>query len=476
MKFSSKQILLLPALLSVILSPGQNIKCSCADNFEFVRKYLQQNHAAFSDNVTTARQGEYKALSTTILKEIKQDSGKTNCSYFIEEYLRFFKDKHIYIRTKSIPVDENDSVAVAVIKASENYKKTEWVTLNTGQINRLNKKSLQEVEGIYHSFLYPGYTIALIKAGLKYKGVIVESSSVLWRPGQVKFILTPEADNLFDATLSLKDHSKQRKRVSFYNGTFEDLYFSKNPQKENNEGVFEFNRLNDSTCYLRVSSFLGSYFNLLDSCYKKHYDEITSTPYLVIDVRDNAGGSDDCYQGLIDFIYTNPIVSDVLDMYVTPANLAIYQNELSKMLNDSSSYGSDAISSMRGYVEKMKMAKQNSFIPMDSAEYTTRSETLRFPKKVAVVYNRNSASSCEGFIFSAMQSKKVTTFGENSAGYTGYGNVFAVDVPNSNLMLGCTTTRYQYRRKFDGVGIPPKYRLLFNKNWIEDVLRKLCKK
>jgi hypothetical protein len=174
-------------------------------------------------------------------------------------------------------------------------------------------------------------------------------------------------------------------------------------------------------------------------------------------------------------VYTGPILNDPLEMYVTPGNIATYKNELAKALADSSAYGPESIKDMRGYIQKMEHAKPYTFIPMDNAgiSFTTRKKVYPYPKKVAIVYNHNTASSGESFIFDAMQSKKVITMGENSGGYTGYGNVFAVPVPGSDLTLGCTTTRYPHRRKFDGIGIKPAWHLEVDGNWLPAALKHL---
>jgi hypothetical protein len=144
---------------------------------------------------------------------------------------------------------------------------------------------------------------------------------------------------------------------------------------------------------------------------------------------------------------------------------------------DSLAYGPTVVTEMRGYIKKMEQAKPYTFIPMDNAgiSYTTRKKVYPYPKRVALVYNHNTASSAESFIFDALQSKKVITMGENSGGYTGYGNVFVVPVPGSDLTLGCTTTRYPLRRKFDSIGIRPSYHLNLDGNWLVLALKRLVK-
>ncbi len=475
-----KNLLFLIAVLFFIAKPKAQVKqCNCKENFAFVKSYIEQNHAAFSDNITLERRKEYDLFCEKLKTAIQFDSCKTNCAYFISLYLEFFKDKHIYIQERINNINENDTAAVAAVLNSVAYKSTETMALSSSVIETLKKKRPEEVEGIYYSYPFPGYTVALTRTDKKYKAVILESSSVLWKKGQVKFVLTPEKWPAFDAVVLLKDHTRQRKKIKFYDGTLEELYFTKRKEiYSQSTPLFEFSHLNDSTTYLHVTTFSGPYFNYLDSCYKAHYNEIISKPFLVIDVRNNGGGSENCYQGLIDFIYTGPMKNDIADMYVTPQNLTVYKTELQKELADSANYGAESIRTMQEYVAKMEKAPIPSFIPMDGDKttYITRNKILPYPRKVALIYNHLSASSCEGFIFHAIQSSKVITFGENSGGYTGYGNVFAVEVPGSNLTVGCTTTRYREYRKYDEIGIAPQYKLNFNADWMNRVQKIMKKK
>ncbi len=472
------QLVMLTLFFHFGKATAQLANCNCKENFAFVKAYMEHNHAAFNDNVTAVTRNVYDKFCKKIASDIQFDSCRSNCGYFLSEYLHFFKDKHIYIQENINPVNESDSSTVSAVLQSEAYKNAERIAIDSNKIKSLEKKDRNEIEGIYHSFPYPGYTIALIIAGRIYKAVVLESSSVLWKGGQVKFTLSPVDKSVYDAKVFMKDHSLQRKKVQFSNGTFEDLYFTKDKELYNqSEPLFVFRQLNDSTNYLHVNSFLGYNYTILDSFYKASYNVIISKPYLVLDVRNNGGGSDNCYQGLLDFIYSGPMKNDMLDIYVTPENLNTYKKELEHQMKDSANYGRESILKMQQYVHKMEMAKPYTFISMDNenTSYLTREKVLPYPKKVALIYNHFSASSCEGFILYAQQSKKVTSFGENSGGYTGYGNVFTISVPNSNLFLGCTTTRYRLHRKYDGIGITPEYKLNFTGNWLSVVLKQLTK-
>ena len=120
-------------------------------------------------------------------------------------------------------------------------------------------------------------------------------------------------------------------------------------------------------------------------------------------------------------------------------------------------------------MNKMQKATPYTFVPMGNGKPSmTRYTALKgYPDKIAVIYNRNCASACESFLFEIRFSKKVITVGENSGGYTGYGNVMSVTTPCGNT-LAWTTTRYRDQRQYDFVGIPPKYRIPPSESdWVE---------
>ncbi|MDR3713645.1 MAG: S41 family peptidase [Puia sp.] len=465
-------------VIASIACRAQDNSCDCGTHFDFVKSYMERNHAAFRDNVPGDRRAAYAKFCADISAVILKDHCKTHCSYFIDRYLKYFKDRHIYIEETFPSIDDQDTAAVNLFRQSYAFMHTERMVLDSQAMERLKHRKGDEIEGVYYSFPSDNYTIAVIKSSGCYKGVIIESSTKLWERGQVKFILSPilspGKDPVFSVRLYLRDHSLQQKTVHFNTGTLTELFLSKNRQNAIKSAIpFEFRRLNENTHYLKVGSFNGPLFNLLDSCYKVHARQITESPYLVIDIRDNGGGADKCYQGLIDFAYTHPIANDIGEIYVTPDNLQVYQHELDKILADSVAYGEGAADDMRSYIKKMQRAKLYTFAAMDNdrVSYNTRDTVFANPRKIVVLYNRNTASSAESFILDAMQSRKVITAGENSGGYLGYGNVFAVAVPHSNMTLGCTTIRYRKRRKLEGVGIPPMVPLNPETDWVAEALK-----
>jgi C-terminal processing protease CtpA/Prc len=101
------------------------------------------------------------------------------------------------------------------------------------------------------------------------------------------------------------------------------------------------------------------------------------------------------------------------------------------------------------------------------------------PREVAIIQDRGCASSCEGFVLRARQSRKVTTYGTNTSGIHDYGNVRESKAPCGTLVLRHPTTRAGYMPEgaIDNVGIPPQVAIpateVFPVDW---VLRRMAER
>ena len=116
----------------------------------------------------------------------------------------------------------------------------------------------------------------------------------------------------------------------------------------------------------------------------------------------------------------------------------------------------------------MKAAREYSFIPqVENALSEWSMVGITYPRKVAVLYNRNTASSAENMITYCIQSSKVVTLGENSGGYLGYGDVMETHTPCGHFRLRSTTTKYKNNSRYEFIGIEPMIKLPPGSDWIE---------
>ena len=178
----------------------------------------------------------------------------------------------------------------------------------------------------------------------------------------------------------------------------------------------------------------------MDSFYQSIDLSIQSKPYLIIDLRNNGGGAEECYFDLIKYVYTKPLHVDKAEVWVSSDNIRRYEE---------AGYSQKLI-------DRMKNTKPFTFIPQtkDTISNWTMTGTDN-PKKIALLFNQETASSAEGMIMYCVQSDKVITLGENSGGYLGYGDVMTTTIPCNKYSIRSTTTRYINKSKHEFIGIKP---------------------
>lgn len=210
--------------------------------------------------------------------------------------------------------------------------------------------------------------------------------------------------------------------------------------------------------------------------YDKYDSLITSKPNLIIDVRNNGGGSDGCVVPLLEYIYTKPFYQDTVEVYATKGNIKRYEEFYeTRIKNDTINYDNDYRKSFTDEIEKMKTVPNKTFIPRAMGELIKGDTILKYPSKVAIIINKGCASSCETLLFWAKESDKTILVGENSGGFVGYGEVTETETPNFKFILRCTMTRYRQQRKYEATGVIPNFYLSLQKDWIEQALELLKK-
>jgi C-terminal processing protease CtpA/Prc len=98
---------------------------------------------------------------------------------------------------------------------------------------------------------------------------------------------------------------------------------------------------------------------------------------------------------------------------------------------------------------------------------------------IAIIFNKYTASSAEGFILQASTSKKVKTYGENSKGAVMYGDWMPLHLPELNISVAITTKKMIFKNNedYESIGILPDIDLTIrNENeWLEIILKQMEK-
>jgi C-terminal processing protease CtpA/Prc len=229
-------------------------------------------------------------------------------------------------------------------------------------------------------------------------------------------------------------------------------------------------KLSDNTVYLRLPSFNISQKKSIDSLINANHNLITSTPNLIIDVRNNGGGSDASYDELIQYLYTNPIRYIGVQSYSTKLNNQRFLT-YTKNMNFSEE-------DRKEFFERYKKLNQHlgEFVTDDSVSISILKKIYSYPKNVGILINRGTGSSAEQFLIDAMQSKKVKLFGTSTLGSLDMSNINSVISPNNDFILSYSTTKSLRLPEFvvDASGIQPNYYIdnsIPEEKWIEFVTK-----
>lgn len=218
-----------------------------------------------------------------------------------------------------------------------------------------------------------------------------------------------------------------------------NAYFS--VKKENVVEVLsnqtEIKALNEGSILLRLPSFEWSEKKIIDSLLKTQEGLLNKSPYWIIDLRGNGGGTDYTFQSLIPYLYTQPILSKPDEFWSSEDNIAILENNLK---------GMNAAAPQRNILMSIISLMQKNpgqFVNPSGRDVfsSTLDSVYAYPKKIAILMDKGTLSSAESFLLMARQSKKVTLFGENSGGSLDYANVQYFDIPCDDYSLAIAISR-----------------------------------
>jgi len=431
--------------------------CNCTNEFLYIKDQITHNYAGFKDKVNGSTNKAYAAYTQRILKATTGVTTPHHCALLINDWLNFFKDRHIQF-------GENALSAAALQKI---VAETESVTLTQQQLTRL--KQSKGIDGIYWSS-DSVYRIAIVKSPnhiRNYAGVIIQSKTASWKQGQV--ILELRKSNQKDELIGISydtDHTPYSERFPITANAVGAWQREGTVSNENDDSSAEKvagKLLSEKTLYLKIRSFDQSNAANIDSLFKTYKAVLDKTPNLIIDVRDNGGGSDFAYAPITPYLYTDTIHKIGVDVLATEQNIEGW-----KPLLKMEDIPAEQKKEIAGMIEAMEQHK-GGFVNVVNDEEETLETILPYPRKVAILVNKGCGSTTEEFLLEAMQSKKVIVMGESTAGVLDYANMRQAALPCLPYTLYYATTRSRridMGKGIDNVGLQPAIKLKSSQNWI----------
>ena len=465
-----KRIIITFLTLAVNLTTYSQNDCNCEKVMEQIIYKIENEYPGFQEKTTNGIL--YNSFKNKMVSKSKKSQDSV-CLNTLREYLSFFQDGHIYLYRDEIEQKEKDIIS------------NDKLNVDIKQFIIDIQNTSDKLEGIWES---PNYKIGIIKSKENdYQGFIIEADTTYWKPNEIKFKLYNENN----ADYFMQNHSLQKETYKIYDNSilyFKDLqsvFIKKKPTPEINtkqiekkineiEG-FYFKELTSKTVYFKIASFNYPYVDRIEKLIDDNKSFLENHENLIIDLRDNRGGTDLAYQKLLPYIYTNPIRSVGVEYLATQTLINGLQNYLKK-ISDDEKYESD-----RKRINKnIKLYKENlgKFVNPDSTIiYIDTIEVAKHsPSQVVILSNNRVGSSAENFIMHVKQSKKVKILGTPSYGALDYGSARWFEIGCKNYHLSLPTFRSLRLPDFpiDNIGLQPD--IYIDKsvtNWIDFALKYL---
>lgn len=474
------KLLILFLLLLSNISFGQN--CTCEKDFRWVKKTFEENDAGFQYTLEIKGKQAYETHSKLFLQKVKNIKQSEECTKLLYEWLTFFRAGHIGIRKV-----EKSNLTTPI---KQNKPNSNWEIINTPSNefeNYLNNKKEADYEGIWEA---EPYKIGIKKVGQLYVGFIIETTAENWKQGEVKFKFDDKKGTYFLRDKSVENFTVIKAVGKNYLQLGRFLLNRLYPKYETAKSITTFiksistekpysEEINSTTLLLRIPSFDGSQKKDIDSVILANKSKILKTENLIIDLRNNGGGSDESYKEIIPFIYTNPIREVGVEMLSTKLN-----NQRMLDFINKPEWGFDE--------ERKKTAKTSydtlekhlgSFVNLNNIKISIQKldTVYPFPKNVGIIIHKGNGSTTEQFLLAAKQSKKVKLFGTTTFGALDISNMNFVKSPCNEFELGyCLSKSFRIpNMAIDSKGIQPDYFLedeIEEYNWVDYVTKILEQK
>lgn len=439
--------------------------CNCIENYYWIKETFEKNDAGFEWIIQKKGMEEYQKFCDSIEAELKNAEDIFRCTEILNDWGKFFRKGHFYIAL-------NQSAS-----ASKDTAEIEKVTYSIETVETQTEQTNDGIVGVWDSSPYKiGIVLDTLNPERKYVGFIIESGVPEWTEGDVKLEIF-DRDNKLISNYYMQNHSIEKRDVSLKSetelmvGTMRFINNSKIEseieKKLSDVSKPLFHVLSENTTILKIPSFNSNQKSMIDNEIEQNRESILAHKNLIIDLRNNGGGSDASWKELIPFIYTNPIKTIGLEYLSTELNRNYLQQNMSFLQKLFS----------RKFIKDLKR-KDGKFVASDTIYTTKLDEILPNPTNVYILVDDMCASSVEQFLLAAKQSKKVKIYGKQTYGALDASNVSEALSPDGCFKLGYCITRTlrPENDRIDNIGIKPDIEIsdsISKHNWIEFMLKEI---
>lgn len=436
---------------------------SCEKELQKLIVTVESNYPGFSEK--TKNKVAYDYFKDN-LKKRSSTCKADGCLALLKEYLSFFRDGHLFI------VDNSSYLQRVRMDKKETFKPGNyWFRKIT--------HSKDSLEGIWKN---EDFRVGIFKTERNtYKALIISARDPRWKPNDVLFSLNPNYQGNYHSsdTSYFKDtYSLKNPNTLFFQKTRH--YFLKDNENalDSIDVTNQLNRLlglyieklNPKTTLIKLEKFDYPFVGKIEKLMKDNRQLLESSENLIIDLRDNGGGTTDAFAPLMPYIMTGKTRSMNVEHLITDFLISGIEN-YSKGLPDDDVHKSQK-SELK---EKLNYYKENlgKFVlnpTQGRVEVNSYDQALKNPNKIVFLVNNKVGSSAEALLLLAKQSQKVKVIGTPTQGVLDYANAYISKYSYNGFPLIIPTYRSLRLPDYpiDNIGIQPDIYLDNTvQNWIE---------
>jgi hypothetical protein len=217
--------------------------------------------------------------------------------------------------------------------------------------------------------------------------------------------------------------------------------------------------LNPTTLLLKIPSFYNAK-TLISSVIVANKDKILHTKNLIIDVRNNGGGSSESFSEILPLLYTNPIRKVGVEYLSTKLNnqrmLDLINGTVPDFPEDRKKWAKEAYDNLEAHLGEYVNVHDSTIVSVYELD-----TIYAYPQNIGIIINGGCVSATEDFLYEAKQSKKVKLFGTTTFGAMDISNMYFVESPCKEFKLwyGLSKSYRIPEMTIDNKGIQPDYYL-----------------
>lgn len=462
-------------ILNGITTHAQENVCDCLSSFNETVNKTEANYAGFPTKVTSKTGAAYRSILNKLRIKATPEKRKKECFYIINEYVRFFKDKHFSF--SYVHADDPDR---------------EFRNLSEKDLQNIQRGESKSVEGLWTN-ADSTLTLAIKKTvNNDYDAVVVSSKDSKFKKGLIYFTLRPNQNrfllkqhhvfNSIDFYAKKRGNLLQLWNFELYgrvDATSEKEKLELSTWRKNNNGL-DFNMLDNETAFIKIPTFFNN-DSKIEKLVAANDKAIRSSKFLIIDLRGNGGGNAG-WSFLLPYVMTNPIVQDAPLLRISEDNVKLKRSEMEYFVKNPvppelKMYYTDAYTAMLKKAYEDLPNTKTEFYQIAGLTIPLNAD-LPNPSKVALIVDDLCGSSAEYFLYLMKQSKKTTSYGVNTVGmmdYEGPAVTTALPCNDFKLMIPVSKSSWTDKNAIDQTGFTPDVVLKMSEQEWLPVIRKHLK-